>query len=144
MSPAITTSALCPITHSPPSTAPSVTVMTDPSSLRVLDDPAYNQFSITCTASADAGGTAIALEVIAWERRVGTESFQPVPTSSYTRTGDAVTGYESVLMGTETTVATIQFRCTAALAVGSTVGSSGTTILTVTGENSGAIDMLLQ
>lgn len=107
--------------------------MTDPPSLRILDHPDYNTFSISCTASAHAQDTPLDLEEVVWERRAGDSgSFLPVPTSSYTTT-NINSVYTSVLRERETnTSATIHFRCTATI---SGVESRSSTSVIVSGED---------
>lgn len=108
-------------------------VLTDPPSLRILDHPDYNTFSISCTASAHAQDTPLDLEEVVWERRAGDNgSFLPVPTSSYTTT-NMNSVYTSVLRERETnTSATIHFRCTATI---SGVEGRSSTSVTVSGED---------
>ena len=111
---------------------PTVEVTTNPPSLRILDHQDYDNFSITCTASASAQNTLLDLEEVGWERRAGDSgSFLPVPTSSYTTT-NINSVYMSVLRGSETdTSATIYFRCTATI---SGVEGSSSTSVTVSGK----------
>ena len=99
--------------------------------VRILDHRDFNQFNITCTASATAADTPLAVQEIVWERRVGDQPFQAVPSSDYTVT-NTDSEYVSELMGAETdTSATIQFQCRATLP---SVEGSSVTSVTVSGE----------
>ena len=109
---------------------------TSPSSLRILDVAPHNQLSVTCTASASAGAVILPLEV-SWQRQAGSDPFQPLPSSSYmyVTSGDADSGYDSVLTGSEMAASTVQLRCTATITVNGNIEASSTTTLTVSGEN---------
>ena len=48
--------------------APSLVVQTFPSSIRILNVSPYNQFTVSCTASAEVNGQSVSLEMT-MERR---------------------------------------------------------------------------
>ncbi|CAI8048070.1 Receptor-type tyrosine-protein phosphatase S [Geodia barretti] len=114
---------------------PEVTVATEPETQRVLDHEEYNSFTITCSASATAGTTPLALGFVHWDRRVDSGEFQPVSTDSYSPlTGTPEDGYASRISGTESTASTtVQFRCTAALTETSIFSTTSTATVTVQG-----------
>ena len=99
--------------------APSLVVQTSPSSIRILNVSPYNQFTVTCTASAEVNGQRVPLEMtIEWRRRSepssGAASFSNVPSTDYETTGSPEDGYQSNLTTTETdTVNTISYCCRA-------------------------------
>ena len=43
--------------------APSLVVQTSPSSIRILNVSPYNQLTVTCTASTEANGQRVPLEM---------------------------------------------------------------------------------
>ena len=94
-------------------------VQTSPSSIRILNVSPYNQFIVTCTASAEVNGQTVPLEMtIRWQRRSqplgGAASFSAVTSTDYETTGSPEDGYQSILTTTETdTVNTISYRCRA-------------------------------
>jgi hypothetical protein len=114
---------------------PEVTVATEPETQRVLDHEDYNTFTITCSASAIAGITPLALGFVRWDRRVDPGEFQSVSTDSYSLlTGSPADGYVSWINGTESTASTTaQFRCTAALTESSSFSATSTASVTVQG-----------
>ena len=111
-------------------------VETTPSSIRVLDDIEYDDFSITCTASANADDTALVIEDIIWERGVDGVNFQPVPVSSYTTSGNEDDGYVSILEGSESiTSSSVQYQCIASVNTANDLSSSSTSTVTVSGQS---------
>ena len=94
-------------------------VQTSPSSIRILNVPPYNQFNVTCTASAEVNSQRVPLEItVGWKRRSqssdGAAAFSDVPSTDYETTGSPEDGYQSILTTTETdTESTISYRCRA-------------------------------
>ena len=112
-------------------------VVTQPASQRVLDHEDYNNFTITCSASATAGSSRLPLTYVLWERKIDSGSFDPLPDSDYTSlSGDPEAGYTSQISRTESTPSSMQFRCTVALEEGSMFSDSDTADVTVQGESS--------
>ena len=104
--------------------APSLVVQTSPSLIRILNVSPYNQFTVTCTASAEVNGQRVPLEMtIEWVRRSepssGAASFTDVFSTDYETTGSPEGGYQSILTTSETdTENTISYRCRARNTVG--------------------------
>jgi len=98
---------------------PSLVVQTSPSSIHILNVSPYNQFTVTCTASAEVNGQRVPLEMtMDWKRRSepssGAASFSDVPSTDYETTGSPEDGYQSILTTTENdTESTISYRCRA-------------------------------
>ena len=118
-----------------PPLAPSVVVESSPSSVRILNVPPYNQFTVTCTARAEVGGETVPLEMtVDWVRRAGPDSFSDVSSTEYETTGSPEDGYQSTLTTTETdTENTITYRCRAKLVGGSSIRGITDTTLNVVG-----------
>ena len=99
-------------------------MQTFPSSIRILNVSPYNQFTVTCTASAEVNGQSVPLEMtMEWLRRIqpssGAATFSPVSSTDYVTTGSPEDGYESILTTTETdTVNTISYHCRARNKIG--------------------------
>ena len=104
--------------------APSLVVQASPSSIRILNVPPYNQFTVTCTASAEVNGQRVPLEMtIGWihrsESSSGAALFSNVPSTDYVTTGSPEDGYQSILTTTETdTENTTTYRCRARSTIG--------------------------
>ena len=118
-------------------TAPSVVVESSPSSVRILNVPPYNQFTVTCTARAEVEGETVPLELtVDWVRRAGHYSFSDVPSTEYETTGSPEDGYQSTLTTTETdTENMITYRCRARLVGGSSIRGIADTTLNVVGND---------
>ena len=122
-----------------PPPAPSMVVGSSPSSVRILNVPPYNQFTVTCTARAEVEGETVPLEMtVDWLRRTqprsGAATFSDVPSTEYETTGSPEDGYQSTLNTTETdTENMIRYRCRAALVGGSSVQGTTDTTLNVVG-----------
>ena len=54
------------------STVPPITVSLEPNTTRLLTEPPYNTFTITCTATAPEG--VVAGKTIEWRRRIGSST----------------------------------------------------------------------
>ena len=104
--------------------APSLVVQTFPSSIHILNVFPYNQFTVTCTASAEVNGQSVPLEMtIDWVRRSqpsgGVATFSNVSSTEYVTTGSPEDGYQSILTTTEIdTENTISYRCRATITIG--------------------------
>ena len=98
-------------------TAPTLVVQTSPTSVRVLDVAPYNQFTVTCTASAEFNGDGNPYSItIEWTRRKqpdrGAAVFEDVDPTQYETTVLPDNGYQSILTTTETdTQNMISYRC---------------------------------
>ena len=99
-------------------------VQTFPSSIRILNVSPYNQFTVTCTASAEVNGQSVPLEMtMEWIRRTqpssGVATFSRASSTDYATTGSPEDGYKSILTTAETdTVNTISYRCRARNTIG--------------------------
>ena len=100
--------------------APSLVVQTSPSSIRILNVPPYNQFTVTCTASAEVNGQRVPLEMtLEWKRKSEPSSGAASFSTDYETTGSPEDGYQSNLTTTETdTENTISYCCRARNTVG--------------------------
>ena len=104
--------------------APSLVVQTFPSSIRILNVFPYNQFTVSCTASAEVNGQSVPLEMtIDWVRRSqpsgGVATFSNVSSTEFVTTGSPEDGYQSILTTTEIdTENTISYRCRATITIG--------------------------
>ena len=94
---------------------------------------------MTCTASAEANGQRVPLEMtMDWKRRSqpssGASSFLDVPSTYYETTGSPEDGYQSILNTTETdTENTISYRCRSRDAMESLSWVTSDSILEVVG-----------
>ena len=118
---------------------PSLVVQTSPSSIRILNVSPYNQFTVTCTASAEVNGQRVPLEMtVEWFRRSqpssGSATFSDISSTEYVTTGSPEDGYQSILNTTETdTENSISYRCRANNAMESLNWVTSDTTLEVVG-----------
>ena len=102
------------------------------SSVRVLDEAPYNQFTVTCTARAELNGETIPLEItIEWRRNfVLLSSSDPI----YMTTGSPESGYQSILSTTETESQNrVIYQCLARLAVDGLIRENSNAYLQIQG-----------
>ena len=122
-------------------------VQTSLSSLRVLDVSPYNQFTVTCTASAEFNGEVIPYSMtIDWIRRKQTDggavTFEDVDPTQYETTVLPDHGYQSVLTTTETdTQNMISYRCKPKLNIDKAVMGQDSTNVEVQGMCPHALSM---
>ena len=112
-------------------------VETSPPSLQVPDVSPYNQFTVTCTARAEAGGEIVPLALtVGWTRQSGSDGASAVPSTEYETTGSPEDGYQSTLNTTESdTENTITYHCRAALDIDSSIQQNDDTVVTVIGKD---------
>ena len=134
-----------------PFAVPSVIVKSSSALVRILDMSPYNQFTVTCNATAEVEEETVPLEMtVDWIRR-SEPQFAPgmmntsIPSTEYMTTGSPEDGYQSILTTTETdTENRISYRCRARLVVDSSIQGANDTTLDVVGKNLTRHDVYFQ